>query len=342
MTKKNSNRKNSNKKNDPKKDKGPNKGPEPEPEINEVDVDGMPLAPKEVLENSAWAVFNTAIKQAKHWHPPTPKERLLQNNMLIAFKESKINGPSKKTTDIILECADKLGLQCIRAKQIKQGLQDSFLIIYTKKGNNSYSGPFFMLRETKSSKVVLLVPHDLNDGTHTDTKLALSDTQALAVISNGHPKGITPDADFVDHSNTLGSIALRQLQDLFPKPIVLMIHGKKGANSIMTRSRSKLLDKVFIDGCKKFTNVKNYLTFNADYATDRIVRTEMYLKTEMPAQIHINNKKALGNIVRYIEEFDWAYDSELTMTSSNLTEEEEEINTKNDCDNCDTDFEESE
>lgn len=306
------------------------------PKSEEIDFDGMPLAPKEVLETSAWSVFRCAIAQAKTWKPPTSKEKLVQGNMLRAFAESKVNGISEKTTKVILENADILGLQVMRVKKIdffeNKKIEDSFLLIFTKPGVKDYNGPFFMLRETKSSKVILLVPHDLNDGTHTDTKLALANSSALAVISNGHNKGIDPKADFVDHSNTLGSVALRQLQDLFPKPVVLMIHGKRGSNSIQLNSRSKILGKTFIEGFKKSTGIKNFGKFNADYATDRIVKTEFYLKTEIPAQIHVNNPKALGNVVRYIEEKEWAWDSIISLQENNEEIDEEEIDTKNDCD----------
>ena len=320
------------------------------PKSEEVDFDGMSLAPKEVLETSAWAVFRCAINQARTWKPPSKNEKLFQGNMLEAFAESKINGISKKTTDIILENADKLGLQVMRVRKDSQkdskkdsdnqkdslddSVDDSFLLIFTKPGVKDYNGPFFMLRETKSSKVILLVPHDLNDGTHSDTKLALANSSALAVISNGHNKGIDPKADFVDHSNTLGSIALRQLQDLFPKPVVLMIHGKKGSKSIQYNSRSKELGKVFKNACIKTTNIKNYGKFNADYATDRIVRTEYYLKTEIPAQIHVNNQKALMNVVKTIEEYDWAWDSEIHSKITISEEIEEDIDTTNDCEEC--------
>ena len=120
-----------------------------------------------------------------------------------------------------MENADKLKLQVCRVKndRVLDGVAelDSYLLLYTKPGVKSYSGPFLLLRETNPSKVIVISPHDGSDGTHSSTKKALEDSHALAVVSNGHKKGITAISDFVDHGNTLGAIAVRQLNYLFKK-----------------------------------------------------------------------------------------------------------------------------
>lgn len=277
------------------------------PISTEKDFDGMPLAPQEVYDNSAWAVFRCAKDQAKTWLPPTPKESRLQNMLLTAFRDSKVNGISTTTTEAMLDAADKLGCQMMR---VKKSDTDSFLLVFTKKGVRDYNGCFMMLRETSSSKVVLIVPHDGSDGTHTDTKLALANSKALAVISNGHPKGIDKMSDFVDHSNTMGSKAVSQLQQLFGKLVFLMIHGQANDKSILYRSRDKGLGRAFQEACTMYTGMKKFNSFNADYATDKVVKSNLYLKTEMPAKIHVNNLRAMGKIVCYIEQYAWAWPTE--------------------------------
>jgi hypothetical protein len=281
----------------------------------QTDQDTMPLCPDVVKQNSASAVFRCAIQQTKVWHPPTDKERQHLFGILSAFKTSVNEGPSYGTTQDIKENADALGLQVCRVKNDRtyQGKaeRDSYLLVYTKPDVRTYSGPFLMLRETNPSKVIVLSPHDGSDGTNTSTKKALEDSHALAVISNGHNKGITHQSDFVDHMNTLGAIATRHMNMLFPKSVFLHIHGMSKGDHVLYRSRSALLGNAFKKGIVNYTNIRNdaFGNFNAGYVTDSIIKSPFSLKTEIPTRIHLGNPSALGGLVRTIEENAWAWPS---------------------------------
>lgn len=283
------------------------------PEI--TDFDGMPLCPDVVKEVSASAVYRCAMQQTTQWHLPTKKEKENLNGILSAFKTSVDSGISRATTDQILDSADQLNLQACRVKNDRiydgKAENDSYLLVYTKPGVKTYSGPFLMLRETNPSKVIVISPHDGSDGTNTSTKKALENSHALAVISNGHNKGITHQSDFVDHMETLGAVATRQLNMLFPKSVFLHIHGMRASDHVLYRSRSKLLGNAFEKGVVENTNIDKgaFGSFNAGYVTDSIIKSPFSLKTEIPTRIHLSNPNAMGGIVRTIEENIWAWPS---------------------------------
>lgn len=289
--------------------------PCPQIDPSRTDADDMPLCPDAVRENSAATVFRCGMAQTKVWHPPTEGEKRHLFSVLSAFKTSVDAGPGWQTTLQIKDNADQLGLQVCRVNNTRnyQGRteHDSYLLLYTRPDVRTYSGPFLMLRETNPSKVIVISPHDGSDGTNTSTKKALEDSHALAVISNGHNKGITHQSDFVDHMNTLGAIATRQLNTLFPKSVFLHIHGMRSGDHVLYRSRSALLGNAFERGVTQFTNIdkNSFGTFNAGYVTDAIIKSPFSLKTEIPTRIHLGNPGAMSGIVRTIEENAWAWPS---------------------------------
>ena len=280
-----------------------------------TDFDGMPFCPDVVKDNSAAAVFNCARGQTTVWHAGTPKEKENLAGIISAFKRSVDEGISYVTTSQILDNADKLNLQACRVKNDRVYLgkaeKDSYLLLYTKPGVKTYSGPFLMLREINPSKVIVISPHDGTDGTHADTKIALENSHALAVVANGHPKGMTNQSDFVDHSDSMGAAAVRQLNMRFPKSVYLHIHGMKASDHVLYRSRSKVLGRAFEKGIVNFTNIAKgaFNNFNAGYVTDSIIKSPFSLKTEIPARIHTGNENALAGVVRTIEENAWAWPS---------------------------------
>lgn len=280
-----------------------------------TDFDGMPLCPDIVKANSASAVFRCAMQQTQVWHAPTTRERENLMGVLSAFKTSVDTGISRGTTEQILDQAEQLNLQACRVKndRIYQGRaeNDSYLLLYTKPGVKTYSGPFLMLRETDPSKVVVIAPHDGSDGTNTSTKKALEDSHALAVVSNGYRHGISHQSDFVDHMDTLGAIAIRQLNSLFPQSVYLHIHGMAAGDHVLYRSRSAVLGRAFEKGITQYTNIRAdaFDSFNAGYVTDAIIKSPFSLKTEIPTRIHLGNPGAMGGLVRTIEDNAWAWPS---------------------------------
>jgi hypothetical protein len=290
--------------------------------MSNTDIDGMPLAPNIVLTSpqGAYSVFGPAIEQATSWHPPTQQEKQMTLQLLTNFQLSTINGISKDTTQKIMEAADSLGLQVCRAKTTKivnsVQVPDSYLLAYTKPGIHNYSGAFFMLRETKHSKVLIISPHDDSDGTYADTKLGMSGSYALACISNGHNRGkaTSTDAeykasDFVHSNNNLGTYAVEQFCKLFPSTVCMHIHGMTNPQKCMFHSRDSVMGSIFQTTLINNTRLTapEFTGLAVTFSIDNIVNTNRYIKTEMPAVIHENNKSIIKIISIEMEKNLWAW-----------------------------------
>jgi len=278
-----------------------------------LDSDGMPFCPDEVKNNSAAAVFTCAREQTTVWHAPTAREKTNLAGIISAFKISVDEGISVSTTADILANADALNLQACRVKNdrtyLGQTEHDSYLLLYTKPGVKTYSGPFLLLREVNPSKLIFISPHDGSDGTHASTKLALQNSHALAVVSNGHLKSMY---DFVDHSDSMGAAAVRQLNLRFPKSVWLHIHGMASSGHVLYRSRDTLgrtFANAFEKGIVDCTGIPKgaFGSFNASYVTDAIIESPYSLKTEIPSGIHTNNPSSMGCLARSIENNAWAW-----------------------------------
>ena len=283
--------------------------PCPQIDQNVKDPDGMPLCPEQVKEQSAWAVYRCAVEQARSFHDATKDEKA---NMSILLE-----GWQAGNTADVLAAADKLHLQACRVKQTRDGKPDSFLLVYVKPKITDYSGPFMMLRETKHSKVLIIGPHDDSDGTYADTKLATSETFAMGTISNGHKRGnvrkpgMGRTDDFV-HSDgpeqNLGTFVVKKICDMNKTSVVLHVHGMKDNTKVLYRDReNNVFGNAYEKAIKKYTNINQFAPLNAYFSIDPIVNTNWYIKTEIPARIHVNNKRALMNIVRELETYDWAW-----------------------------------
>lgn len=278
---------------------------------SKTDSDGMPLCPDGVAERSAWIVFSCALDQAKSFHPPTAQEKKDMSSLLEAWRDSNVQ--------VMRAAADNLNLQACRVKDKNGDAPNSSLLFYTKPKVNNYSGPFLILKEGKRSKVLVVGPHDDSDGTYADTKFATQKTSAMATISNGHKRGNvrgkdnpSKNDDFV-HSNgpdsNLGTYAVKKVCDIYKVSVVLHIHGMKDPHKVLYRARdNKILEDAWEKAIKNNTNITEFAALNADFSIDRVVNTNWYVKAEMPARIHMNNKMALANIVREIETYTWAWE----------------------------------
>jgi len=282
-----------------------------------LDVDGMPLAPQSVA-NDTWSVFGVAMNQCSSFHSPTQAEKDLTMQLLTNFKTSTINGISAETTKNIMDAASKLGLYVCRVKTVKNNVPDSYLLLYTKPGIHNYSGAFMMLRETKHSKVIILSPHDDSDGTYADTKIGMANSYALALFSNGHKRGRVSSnhaqyraSDIVHSMDNLGTYAVTQFCKLFPSSVFLHIHGMANNQKCMVNCRNSAMLTTFKDTLVKNTRMKpNYFVGLPVYFTvDKLVNTTNYLKTEMPAAIHTSNMSIMQNIVTEMEKNTWCWQS---------------------------------
>jgi hypothetical protein len=287
-----------------------------------TDTDGMPLAPSKVLTSplGAYIVFGPAMNQATSWHAPTQQEKDLTTKLLNNWKLSTLNGPTKETTSEILSAAEDLGLQVRRVKTTKKVdgvvVPDSYLLVYTKPGIKNYSGAFFMLRETKHSKVFIISPHDDSDGTYADTKIGMSDSYALACISNGHKRGrvgLTGDkyrnSDIVHSTDNLGTFALELICEMFPKLVCLHIHGMSDTSKCLFRCRNDEMGNVFktVIADKTRLDPEDFKPLNAFFTIDSLVNTNYYLKTEIPAAIHESNFAIIKNIAVAMEKYPWCF-----------------------------------
>ncbi len=293
-------------------------------QINQAikDTDGMPFCPAVVTETSAFAVFRCALEQARSFHTIKNGEKGSMRQLLTAWKANR-SGITAANTASLLAAADNLDLQACRVKQ----KDDSYLLVYTKKGVSNYSGPLMMLRETKASKFVIISPHDDSDGTHTDTKKAFAYSSALAMISNGHKRGnVTANAEHCGSERqegdmvhqpegcNFGTATIFALTSMFNEPgemgtIMLHIHGMKNPDHVLYRDRdNKTLSAAWESAVVKATNIKPdaFNALNADFSIDPVKGA--MLKTEMPARIHTNgDMMALARIVNNLETHSFAW-----------------------------------
>lgn len=296
----------------------------PQIDPKNIDNDGMPLAPSEVAASpvGAWSVFRCAIEQAKTYHVPTQDEITHMHTLLDAFNQSKLNGITKDTTKIILDNADALSLQVCRLKTMRGNNVDSILLFYTKPGITDYSGPFMMLRETKSSLAVILSPHDGSDGTFAATKLGMQNTYALACFSDGHHRTTVSHGDInlkresdwchcksVDLN--LGDVAIAKLADLYPHQVALMLHGSADPHVCLVHCRDDNMKAVFEKALADNTrlNANDFKGFPVWFTTDEIIKSQYYLKCEIPAAIYMNNYSVVTDIVKAMEQNSWCWDN---------------------------------
>lgn len=207
----------------------------PQIDVSKKYADEIPYCPELIKTNTAFAVTRCAFEQAKEWHKATDGEKVLMAGLVKGMKDAD--------SSAVLSKADALKLQVCRSE--KDG--DKFLLLYTKPGVKDYSGPFLMYREGgQTSGVVIHSPHDGQDGTHRSTKAAFQDSNALAMISNGHPRrmsgrsgpnetGAYP-SDWAHTSSDLGYQAFQSFKNQFPESIHLHIHGLAANRVLITDS----------------------------------------------------------------------------------------------------------
>lgn len=273
-----------------------------------MDIDGIQFCDKNVIDFNAWSVYKDAINQAREslWTSPTQDQKD-NSDLLIDLISKLLNNYKtygqltienvdsfKAISSQILITADKLNLQCVRAKIPT----DSYLLFYTKPGIKNYNGSFMMIREFNYSDIIIISPHDGTDQTHSDTKLAFKNSKAFCCFSNGHHKW-SREQDFSHTVNTLGYYTLVKLCTLIQNPILLNIHGMAVRNMIMKKSNNPELVKVFNDiVIPKY--VPKTVTLSAYFVIDDI-KTDYNLKCEIPTSIHINRPQIVEDIVHGIE-----------------------------------------
>jgi hypothetical protein len=268
--------------------------PKPCPRVDPavMDESGNPMCPSEVVTNTAYSVFRCGVDQARSWAIPTQAEISSTENMLKAFKNRNYKRMRKM--------ADEVGLQVCRVKKE----DDQYLLFFAKYGVKDYNGPFMMLRDAaKVSKVWLIAPHQHSDGYFSAAPRGFQDTHAVAYFQAGHDKGGfgAPDrsADF-SHSNVaLGYHAVKAFGQLYPKSVVLHIHGMKAQGHVLYRPLKGPLAKPFEKAVTKVTKLDDFRGFNAFYEIDPpTVNTGWYVKTELPAVTYRNNNAVVASLIK--------------------------------------------
>lgn len=287
------------------------KTPCPQIDLKVKDRDGVPFCPCEVKAGTAWAVFRCAVQQATSFHAPTEPEKMSMTNML--------QGWQNHISEEVMKAAEQLNLQVCRVSQLNKAQPDTYLVIYVKPGVTDYSGPFFMLRETKHSKVLVIGPHDDSDSTWEDTKLATSATLAMGTVSNGHMRGKVrkPDspkgyADFVHTPGgskaDLGTFAIERICAMNMSSVVFHVHGMHDQTKVLYRARqNSILERAYEETVIANTYVRSFAPLNAYFTIDPLVNTNWYIKTEIPSTIHRQDRTALARMVIDLEKNSWAW-----------------------------------
>lgn len=279
------------------------------PQIDKTKVfpDKIPYCPQEVGASNAWVVMDCAFKQARSWHAATDSDKT--NIRLL------VDGLQSGDAAVIIAQSSILQLEVCRSQVTEtDGSLDSFLVMYTKPGVKNYSGPFLMYREGgMTSGLVIQSPHDGTDNTHESTKRAFQGSNALAMISNGHEKGIQPStdgkkspmSDWAHRRLDLGWFAFVAFANKFPESVHLHIHGQAARqilvadatdwpnakhdlkDAFMAAAQQELdsqgIQKTFTVTPWRFNGftVGDYLTRSPDgkshMANQRYVGTEMYV-----------------------------------------------------------------
>ncbi len=220
--------------------------------------DSVPYCPSSIQETDAWSVMRCAYEQAKTWHASTTAEQGTMRDLVEGLKTAN--------PIVYLSKADALGLQVCRSQSLSTtNTLDSYVVMYTKLGVRDYSGPFLMFREGgKDSGVVIHSPHDGQDNTHSSTKFAFQESNALAMISNGHPRAISGKApngkgfpsDWAHHREDLGFTTFMAFKNKYPESVHLHIHGMAKSQVLVTDSvgwtgAQHTLRTAFIDAINK-------------------------------------------------------------------------------------------
>jgi len=304
----------------------------PQVNMNILDPDGMPLAPPEVLTSpqSAWCVFSCAMSQATSFHVPTVQEKNLIVNILQTFATSKANGgPTVETTKQIMDDAKALNLIVCRVKSSKtikntdgttSTVPDNILLFYTLPGVKNYSGPFMMLRETKSSKFVIYGPHDDSDGTFATTKVGMMNSYAIACFSNGHKRGsvsggdlnLYRESDWVHCkgvNDNLGTVAIAHFASIYPGQVSILFNGIADPTKCMVHSRNTNMQNVFEKAVMANSRItaSDFTGYTPTFTIDFIVNTNFYIKCEIPSVIYENNYPIVGDIIIAMEQQSWCW-----------------------------------
>ena len=299
------------------------------PQINPdlTDFDGIPLAPPEILtaQQGCWCVMSCAIRQATSFHVPTDAEKSSMENLLQTFATAKTSGgPSIESSKQIMTLAKALNLQVCRIKNTKVvngvSVPDNILFFYVIPGIKDYSGPFFMLRETKSSKFVIVSSHNDSDGTFAASNLGMIHSYAAAAFFDGHDRGavsggnidIYRESDFVhckSSNENLGSVAIVHYALINSNFVWILFNGIADPTKCMLRSRSDAMELVFKDAMMANSRItaSDFTGYTPTFTIDTLLNTNFYIPCEIPSVIYEKNFAIITDIALAMEKEAWCW-----------------------------------
>lgn len=186
-----------------------------------------------------------------------------------------------------------------------------------------------MLRETKSSNFVIYSPHDDGDGTFAATKLGMINSYAVACFSNGHKRGqvsggnkdLYRESDWVHAKSVnlnLGDVAIQKFSQLYPHQVAIQFHGIANPKKCMFHARNTQMGNIFKNTLMQNTRLTadDFTGYPVWFTIDDIIKSNYYIKCEIPAVIYEKNPSIVSKIVGAMEAQQWCWDNKAENQSS--------------------------
>lgn len=281
-------------------------------------TDNIPKCPSEVRSVSVWSVLRCAYNQAKTLKNVTPQDKSNLKSLFGAI-QAHVNvsrnignfatSPFASNSDVLLAASDALGLQVCRS--VDTAKKDSFLLFYTKPGVKDNTGAFFGVRETKASRIVILLPHDDSDGYAATGKQGFSESNAFGFMSNANDrKPFGGRANDWSHETGNWGFSFFQefnrlaVNEIGNKPFFINMHGMADTSRFLSYAGPgrPLSLAAFDTAVSEVYPGLERKAFTVHYAVRSAIPcgSDRYIQTEIPAARHRHGKSVL-NIVQKLE-----------------------------------------
>lgn len=280
--------------------------------------DNIAMCPNEVRSKSVWSVLRCSYNQSKTLKNVRSEDKSNLKGLFSAI-QSHVNvsrnidnfssHPYASNAETLLKKSDALGLQVCRSADPSKN--DSFLLFYTKPGVTDNTGAFFGVRESKSSRIVILLPHDDSDGYAATGKQGFSESRAFGFMSNSNsrkPFGGRVN-DWSHETSNWGFSFFQEfnrlsVNDIGNKPFFINMHGMADTSRFLSYAgpRRPLSLEAFNTAVSEVYPGLERKAFTVHYAVRSAIpcSSDRYIQTEIPAARHRHGKSVL-NIVQKLE-----------------------------------------
>jgi hypothetical protein len=276
------------------------------------------MCPDEVRSISVWNVLRCSYNQSKTLKDVRAEDKSNLKRLFNAI-QAHVNrsreianfadNPYANNSETIINKSDVLGLQVCRSTDSSKN--DSFLLFYTKPGVVDNTGAFFGVRESKSSRIVILLPHDDSDGYGATGKQGFSESKAFGFMSNSNSrKPFGGRANDWSHETSNWGFSFFQefnrlsVNEIGNKPFFINMHGMADTSRFLSYAgpRRPLSLEAFNTAVSEVYPGLERKTFAVHYAVRSAIpcSSDRYIQTEIPAARHRHGKSVL-NIVRKLE-----------------------------------------